>query len=49
MDRKRSSSELAFTLEEPAGAPVEPQQEDFDWERGLEQLRERRHNDAPQS
>ena len=49
MDRKRSSSELAFTLEEPAGAPVEPQQEDFDWERGLEQLRERRHSDAPQS
>lgn len=49
MDSKRSPSELTFTLEEPAGAPVEPQQEDFDWERGLEQLRERRHSDAPQS
>ena len=48
MDSKRSPSELTFTLEEPAGAPVEPQQEDFDWERGLEQLRERRHSDTPQ-
>lgn len=37
----RKNSELIFTLEEPARRD-EPVQEDFDWERGLEKLRERR-------
>ncbi|KLT72117.1 hypothetical protein PL75_09985 [Neisseria arctica] len=40
----RKNSELVFTLEEPVRRN-EPVQEDFDWEKGLEKLRERRSSE----
>ncbi|UOO80826.1 hypothetical protein LVJ83_07450 [Uruburuella testudinis] len=43
MSNERPIPDLTFTLEETAESQKEPQaQEEFDWERGLEQLREKR-------
>lgn len=44
MSNQRPTSNLTFTLEESAIEPAkaQPQTEEFDWERGLEQLREKR-------
>ncbi len=45
MSNQRPTSDLTFTLEESASetnSQAQVQQEEFDWERGLEQLREKR-------